>query len=111
MSASSADSDAGKAAHPGLSVMQLLAAKGTRPIRSLDELAADTFESAEELEGVPGLHLRRASSPLGLIFSRGPARHLEPQGLRGLRSVPRLAHPWPGVAGTRRSREGSGAGH
>jgi len=30
--------------------MQLLAAKGTRPIRSLDELAADTFESDEELE-------------------------------------------------------------
>ena len=29
---------------------QLLAAKGTRPIRSLDELAADTFESDEEVE-------------------------------------------------------------
>jgi len=28
----------------------LLAAKGTRPIRSLDELASDTFESDEELE-------------------------------------------------------------
>ena len=51
MSTSSADSDADKAAaHPGLSVTQLLAAKGTRPIRSLDELAADTFESDEELE-------------------------------------------------------------
>jgi hypothetical protein len=50
VSTSSADSDAGKAAHPGLSVTQLLAAKGTRPIRSLDELAADTFESDEELE-------------------------------------------------------------
>jgi hypothetical protein len=28
----------------------LLAAKHARPIRSLDELAADTFESDEELE-------------------------------------------------------------
>jgi hypothetical protein len=28
----------------------LLAAKGTRPIGSLDELAADTFEPDEELE-------------------------------------------------------------
>jgi hypothetical protein len=28
----------------------LLAAKGTQPIRSLDELAADTFGSDEELE-------------------------------------------------------------
>ena len=51
MSTSSADSDAGKAAgRPRLSVAQLLAAKGIRPIRSLDELAADTFESDEELE-------------------------------------------------------------
>jgi hypothetical protein len=51
VSTSSADSNAGKAAAcPGLSVTQLLAAKGTRPIRSLDELAADTFESDEELE-------------------------------------------------------------
>ena len=51
VSTSSADSDAGKAApRPGLSVTQLLAAKGTRPIRSLDELAADTFESDEEVE-------------------------------------------------------------
>jgi predicted nucleic acid-binding protein len=33
-----------------VSVTQLLAAKGARPIRSLDELAADTFESDEELE-------------------------------------------------------------
>ena len=33
-----------------LSVPQLLAAKGTRPIRSLDELAADTFKSDEEVE-------------------------------------------------------------
>ena len=51
MSTSSADSDAGKAAsRPSVSAAQLLTAKGTRPIRSLDELAADTFESDEELE-------------------------------------------------------------
>ena len=50
MSTSSADSDAGKAARPSLSVTQLLPAKGTRPVRSLDELATDTFESDEELE-------------------------------------------------------------
>jgi len=35
---------------PRLSAAQLLAAKNTRPIRSLDDLAADTFESDEELE-------------------------------------------------------------
>lgn len=51
MSTSSADSGAGKtAARPSLPVPQLLATKGTRPIRSLDELAADTFESDEEVE-------------------------------------------------------------
>ncbi|SFN23720.1 hypothetical protein SAMN04487980_1014121 [Streptomyces sp. cf124] len=35
---------------PLLSVEELLAAKNTQPIRSLDDLAADTFESDEELE-------------------------------------------------------------
>ncbi|MEU2878357.1 MULTISPECIES: hypothetical protein [unclassified Streptomyces] len=35
---------------PRLSVEKLLAAKNTQPIRSLDDLAADTFESDEELE-------------------------------------------------------------
>ncbi|MEU2369100.1 hypothetical protein ACPCIX_13750 [Streptomyces pseudogriseolus] len=35
---------------PRLSVEELLAAKNTQPICSLDELAADTFESDEELE-------------------------------------------------------------
>ena len=44
-------SSAGKAAaRPSLSVTQLLAAKATQPIRSLDELAPDTFESDGELE-------------------------------------------------------------
>ncbi|MGC9379784.1 hypothetical protein [Streptomyces sp. MH13] len=33
-----------------LSVEELLAAKNTQPIRSLGDLAADTFESDEELE-------------------------------------------------------------
>jgi hypothetical protein len=35
---------------PRLSAEDLLAAKRTQPIRSMDELAADTFESDEELE-------------------------------------------------------------
>lgn len=35
---------------PRLSVEELLAAKNTQPIRALDDLAADTFESDEELE-------------------------------------------------------------
>jgi hypothetical protein len=35
---------------PRLSLEELLAAKNTQPIRSLDDLAADTFESDEELE-------------------------------------------------------------
>jgi hypothetical protein len=33
-----------------MSVAQLLAAKKARPVESLDELAADTFESDQELE-------------------------------------------------------------
>jgi hypothetical protein len=45
---------------PGLSVAQLLAENRTRPIRSLDELAADTFESDLELEEF--LALTRAAS-------------------------------------------------
>jgi hypothetical protein len=35
---------------PRPSVTQLLAARHTKPIRSLDDLTADTFESDEELE-------------------------------------------------------------
>ncbi len=35
---------------PRQSVAQLLAAKKARPLRSLDELAADTFESDQEME-------------------------------------------------------------
>lgn len=50
MSKSGADSSAGAAGRPRLSAAQLLAAKKTRPIQSLDDLAADTFESDEELE-------------------------------------------------------------
>jgi hypothetical protein len=49
--------DAGKAdqsgvpfVRPSQSITDLLAAKGTEPIRSLDDLAADTFASDEELE-------------------------------------------------------------
>ncbi|MFJ8749894.1 hypothetical protein ACIREO_11240 [Streptomyces sp. NPDC102441] len=35
---------------PRLTVEELLAAKGTPPIASLEDLRADTFESDEELE-------------------------------------------------------------
>lgn len=37
-------------ARPQLSVDELLASKNTQPIRSVDDLAAETFESDEELE-------------------------------------------------------------
>lgn len=37
-------------ARPRLSVDELLAAKNTQPIRSVEDLAADTFESDQELE-------------------------------------------------------------
>ena len=47
---SGADRSASSAARPRRSVAQLLAAKKTKPIRSLDDLAADTFESDQELE-------------------------------------------------------------
>ncbi len=50
VSTSGADSSAGSAARPRRSAAQLLAAKNARPIRSLDDLAADTFESDEELD-------------------------------------------------------------
>lgn len=51
MTTSSADSDADNAVtRPSVSVTQLLAAKHAWPIRSLDELVADTVESDEELE-------------------------------------------------------------
>lgn len=50
MSTSGPDSSEGTSIRPHLSVEQLLAAKNTHPIRSLDDLTADTFESDEELE-------------------------------------------------------------
>jgi hypothetical protein len=50
VSTSGADSSAGAVIRPRLSATQLLAAKNTGPIRSLDNLAADTFESDDELE-------------------------------------------------------------
>src|SRR6266568_754685 len=49
VSTSGAGSSAGAPNRPRLSAAQLLAAKNTRPIRSLDDLAADTFESDAEL--------------------------------------------------------------
>jgi hypothetical protein len=50
VSTSGPGSSADTSTRPLLSVEQLLAAKAVRPIRSLDEFAADTFESDEELE-------------------------------------------------------------
>ncbi len=50
VSTSGADSTAGAPARPRLSAAELLAAKNTRPIHSLDDLAADIFESDKELE-------------------------------------------------------------
>jgi hypothetical protein len=50
VSTSGADIPARPPIRPRLSAAQLLVAKNTRPVRSLDDLAADTFESDEELE-------------------------------------------------------------
>jgi hypothetical protein len=50
VSTSDADNPAGAPVRPRLSAAQLLAAKKTRPIQSIDDLAADIFESDEELE-------------------------------------------------------------
>jgi hypothetical protein len=50
VSTSGADSSACAPARPRQSAAELLAAKNTRPIRSLDDLAADISESDEELE-------------------------------------------------------------
>ena len=49
-SSSGAGGPAGVRVPPRLSVVQLLAAKNSRPVQSLDELTADTFESDQELE-------------------------------------------------------------
>jgi hypothetical protein len=50
VSTSGADNSAGASARPRPSAAQLLAAKNTRPIKSLDDLAADILGSDEELE-------------------------------------------------------------
>lgn len=50
MSTPSADRPVYPAPRPRPTVDELLAARGTRPIRSVDELRADTFESEAELE-------------------------------------------------------------
>jgi hypothetical protein len=50
MSTSGADSGYLPPPRPRRSVEELLAEKNTQPIRSVDDLAADTFESDEELE-------------------------------------------------------------
>jgi hypothetical protein len=50
MSTSEADLPIYPPIRPSLTVEELLAAKGTQPIRSLDDLRADTFEDEAELE-------------------------------------------------------------
>jgi hypothetical protein len=50
VSTSGAGRPIGAPRRPRLPVAQLLAAKHTQPIQSLDDLMADTFESDEELE-------------------------------------------------------------
>lgn len=50
MSTSGAGNSAGAPARPRLSGAELLAAKHTGPIQSPGDLAADIFESDEELE-------------------------------------------------------------
>lgn len=50
MSTPEADHPVSRPVRPRLSVEELLAAKNTPPIRSLDDLAAETFTSDEELD-------------------------------------------------------------
>jgi hypothetical protein len=50
MDAGSADQSGAQFVRPSHSIAELLAAKHTKPIQSLDELAADTFASDEELD-------------------------------------------------------------
>lgn len=50
MATSGAGRKFGEPRRPRLSVAQLLSSRHTQPIRSVDELAAETFESDEELD-------------------------------------------------------------
>jgi hypothetical protein len=50
VSSSGAGRPADAPIRPRLTVGELLAAKSARPVGSLDELAADTFQSDQELE-------------------------------------------------------------
>ncbi|WP_250290580.1 hypothetical protein [Frankia sp. CiP1_Cm_nod1] len=50
MSAPEADRPLYPPLRPQISVEELLAAKGTQPILSIDDLVADTFDSVEELD-------------------------------------------------------------
>jgi hypothetical protein len=67
VSTSGADSPAGAPARPRLPAAELLAAKNTRPIQPPGDLAADIFESDEELEedqaeGPPGARIKSAAT-------------------------------------------------
>jgi len=50
VSTSAVDGSSFPQPRPRLSVEEMLAAKGTPPIRSVDDLAADTFASDEEVD-------------------------------------------------------------
>ena len=50
MGSTGADRPAGVPARPRLSAAQLVADKHTKPIESLDDLAAETFESDQALD-------------------------------------------------------------
>ncbi|GAA1133200.1 hypothetical protein GCM10009630_34160 [Kribbella jejuensis] len=50
MDTGTADQSGAPFVRPSQSVMDLIAAKRTEPIKSLDDLAADTFGSDEELD-------------------------------------------------------------
>ena len=74
MSTSGADSSAGTSARPRPSAAQLLAAKNTRPIKSIDGRAADIFGSDEELEVFLALsYAHRHRDPC--LTARGAAAH------------------------------------
>ncbi|WP_262705561.1 MULTISPECIES: hypothetical protein [Streptomyces] len=65
---------------PRLSVEELRAAKNTQPIRPLDDLVADTFESDQELDGFLAFtHAEPGRSSVG--FSSTPTSSASAGGL------------------------------
>jgi hypothetical protein len=73
VSTSGSGSSAGASVRPRPSAAQLLAAKNTRPIKPLGDLAADIFSPTRNWRN-PGLQLRRAL-PQPCLTARGAAAH------------------------------------